>query len=51
MLSKANETRFLKSTLVYVRVFVCIYVYVTGFEYTFLNSFLKSTSEAVHIFM
>ena len=57
---------FLKSTLAYVRVFMCIYVYiyiwkiclkyVTGFwmyifECTFLNSFLKSTLESVHAFM
>ena len=47
MLSKANDSRFLKSTLVYVRVFMCIYVYMYGSsvlnvwlvsEYTFLTT-------------
>ena len=46
MLSKANDSNFLKSTLVYVRVFMCIYLYMYGrsvlnvllvSEYTFLN--------------
>ena len=47
MFSKANDAIFLKSTLVYVCVFMCIYVYIYGrsawnvwlvSEYTFLNT-------------
>ena len=34
MLSKANDTSFLKSTLAYVRLFMCIY----DVECTFLNT-------------
>ena len=46
MLSKANDSNFLKSTLVYAPVFMCIYGYMYGrsvlnvllvSEYTFLN--------------
>ena len=40
MLSKANDSRFLKSTLVYVRVFMCIYVYM--YESSVLNVWLFS---------
>ena len=47
MLSKDNDIKFLKSALAYIRVFMCIYVYVYGSsvsnewlvsEYTFLNA-------------
>ena len=47
MLSKDNDIKFLKYALAYIRVFMCIYVYVYGSsvsnewlvsEYTFLNA-------------
>ena len=63
----ACENSFLNSTSEYVRVFMCIFVYMYIFvtifagisilnvwlvsEYTFILSFLKSTLESVHVFM
>ena len=59
MLCKTNNSSFLKSTLVHVRVLMCIYVYMYGSsvlnvwlisEYTFILASLRSTLGYVHVF-
>ena len=54
MLSKANDASFLKSTLVYVRVFICAFIFKIYFSicsriYVYL--FLKSTLVYIRLFM